>query len=80
MLVRSKRLYRYFIIMGKDLTAQEVQQVREHLKQEHEYGQKSASSSKSGFLNWLKNTALGTLVSKIIEWTWSAIQAAFFTV
>ena len=61
-----------------ELTNEEQRQIEAILTRASERERKTASESKSGFLNWLKSTSLGHLVGKLIDLAWNAIRA-FFT-
>jgi len=59
------------------LTENEVYRVREQLAREEYNRRVAAEQNKPSFLRWLGNVGLGFVVTKILEWLWSAIRKAF---
>jgi hypothetical protein len=48
--------------------------IREEIDDADEDEQETITQSKSSFLDWLRESALGHLVGKLIDMAWSAIQ------
>lgn len=57
-----------------DLTPDEEAQLRRILGNAREREQATATSSKGGFLEWLRSTSLGWLVGKLFDVAWSVIR------
>jgi hypothetical protein len=60
------------------LTQDEMELIRGVLSRAEQRSKQTAQSSKNGFFGWLRNTSLGWIVGKIIDWTWAAIKSIFF--
>jgi hypothetical protein len=59
------------------LTEDEVTRVRYQLAREEYERRRAAEQNKPSFLRWLGGVGLGFVVTKILQWLWTAIKAAF---
>lgn len=60
-----------------ELTREEQQQLQAIFNRAQQRERETASSSKNGFLSWLRRTPLGWLVNKLLDWAWIAIKSLF---
>lgn len=59
------------------LSEDEVYRVRQQLAVEEYERRKAAEQNKPSFLRWLGGVGLGFIVTKILQWLWMTIKAAF---
>jgi len=59
------------------LSEDEVSRVRYQLALEEFERRKAAEQNKPSFLRWLGGVGLGFVVTKILQWLWTTIRAAF---
>jgi hypothetical protein len=59
------------------LTEDEVSRVRYQLALEEYERRRAAEQNKPSFLRWLGGVGLGFVVTKILQWLWTTIKAAF---
>lgn len=60
------------------LTPEEERQIRGILDKASERERRTATSSKKGFLSWLRSIALKYIVVKLVDLAWSTITTIFF--
>lgn len=59
------------------LSEEEVSRVRYQLAREEYERRVAAEQNKPSFLRWLGGVGLGFIVTKILQWLWTAIKASF---
>jgi len=52
----------------------EYYQISSMINKSKKYEVETHRKSKNSFLEWLANIGLGTIVSKLISWAWTAIK------